>query len=61
MSTPARTKRGTFQKGTSGNPSGRPKSESAELRRALAAPGEDGRDYLERVPTDSLPGYCSQL
>lgn len=35
----ARTQKGRFAKGTSGNPSGRPKSESAELRAKLAAHG----------------------
>ncbi|MBE0400375.1 hypothetical protein EI168_09665 [Halomonas sp. FME1] len=41
MSTPVRTKRGTFAPGTSGNPSGRPKSEHTILRQKLAAHGEE--------------------
>ena len=40
MTTPARTKRGTFKKGVSGNPAGRPRSESTELRQKLATHGE---------------------
>lgn len=42
----ARTKKGTFPKGTSGNPSGRPKSESAALRAKLAAHGEAVADVV---------------
>lgn len=38
--TNTRTKKGTFKKGVSGNPSGRPKSESAALRAQLEEHGE---------------------
>jgi hypothetical protein len=41
MNTPKRTKRGTFKKGVSGNPTGRPKSEHTILRQKLAVHGED--------------------
>ena len=38
--------RGKFAKGMSGNPAGRPKSESAELRRKLAEHGEAVADVV---------------
>lgn len=41
MNTLTRTQRGTFQKGTSGNPSGRQKTEHVILRQKLAAHGEE--------------------
>jgi len=41
MNNLTRTKRGTFKKGTSGNPAGRQKTEHAILRQKLAAHGED--------------------
>ena len=37
----SRRKDGTFAKGASGNPKGRPRSEAVELRRQLAAKGAD--------------------
>ena len=41
MNTLTRTKRGTFKKGTSGNPTGRQKSEHVILRQQLAVNGEE--------------------
>lgn len=41
MNTLTRTQRGTFQKGTSGNPTGRQKTEHVILRQKLAAHGEE--------------------
>ena len=41
MTTLLRTTRGTFKKGISGNPSGRPKTEHTLLRQTLAVHGEE--------------------
>ena len=48
-----RTPRGTFAPGRSGNPQGRPASESKALRAKLATDGEADESLAERVKHDA--------
>ena len=50
---PSRCQDGTFPPGTSGNPSGRPKSANAELRQRLA---QDGEKIVQAVIDQALEG-----
>lgn len=50
---PTRRQDGTFPPGTSGNPSGRPKSANAELRKRLA---KDGEKIIQAVVDQALEG-----
>lgn len=50
---PERRRDGTFSLGTSGNPTGRPKSANAELRKRLA---EDGEKIVQSVIDQALEG-----
>ncbi|MCP5537542.1 MAG: hypothetical protein H7A51_15075 [Akkermansiaceae bacterium] len=51
--TPPRRKDGTYPPGTSGNPSGRPKSANAELRQRLA---KDGEKIIQAVIDQAMEG-----